>query len=465
MTLARISAQTRAVETAVSRASGARPVPGNATDLLVDGPVAYAAMRDVIARAREWIHFENYIIHSDDEGWAFARQLADKARAGVRVRVLYDWIGSFGTKRQYWNFLREAGCEVRSYGPPRLRDPLGIFSRDHRKLVLADGRDAVIGGLCIGCEWTGGGVEGGQPWRDTAVRIEGPAVPLLDAAFRELWTSIGGATDDPDGASQVAACGDAVVRAIIGKPGRERAYRLIELLATGARDRLWITDAYFLAPPRLLQAFRDAARDGVDVRILVPGSSDIPLVRNLTRIGYRDLLRSGVRIYEWDGPMLHAKTMVVDGRWVRVGSSNLNPASLIGNYELDVLAEEPALAERLERQFRLDIARASEVLRRPVRGPVRLTQRLPAALARELPAGRAPYHATPRERRRRATTALRLMASHARRSVFLPAMIASGLLALLFIVLPRFTAAIFAFLCIWLAVAAGLAAFQRRADR
>jgi cardiolipin synthase len=148
-----------------------------------------------------------------------------------------------------------------------------------------------------------------------------------------------------------------------------------------------------------------------------------------------------------------------------VGSSNLNPASLIGNYELDVLAEEPALAERLERQFRLDIARASEVLRRPVRGPVRLTQRLPAALARELPAGRAPYHATPRERRRRATTALRLMASHARRSVFLPAMIASGLLALLFIVLPRFTAAIFAFLCIWLAVAAGLAAFQRRADR
>jgi cardiolipin synthase len=157
--------------------------------------------------------------------------------------------------------------------------------------------------------------------------------------------------------------------------------------------------------------------------------------------------------------------MVVDSRWVRVGSSNLNPASLIGNYELDVLVEEPSLADALERQFRLDIARASEVLRRPVRGPARLSQRLPAALMRELPADHPHYQATPRERRRRATIAFRLMASHARRSVFLPAMVASALLALFFIVLPRFTAALFAFLCIWLAVATGLAAFQRRADR
>jgi cardiolipin synthase len=132
---------------------------------------------------------------------------------------------------------------------------------------------------------------------------------------------------------------------ISGEPGRERAYRVIELLAAGSVERLWITDAYLVAPPRLFQALRDSARDGVDVRLLMPGSSDLPLIRNLSRIGYRDLLRSGVRIYEWNGPMLHAKSIVCDDRWVRIGSSNLNPSSLLGNYELDVLIEDASLAE------------------------------------------------------------------------------------------------------------------------
>jgi cardiolipin synthase len=462
MTLARISAQTRAVETAVTRASGGRPVPGNAVSLLVDGPTAYAAMRDVISRASRWIHFENYIIRSDDEGWSFAKLLARKAGEGVRVRVLYDWIGSIGTRRAYWRFLRDAGVEVRAFGPPSISNPLGIFSRDHRKLVLADGGDAVVGGLCIGCEWTGNGVDGGQPWRDTAVRISGPAVPLMDAAFRGIWGAAGLPIPEMESAPDVPACGDAVVRAIVGKPGRERAYRLIELLATGARERFWVTDAYFLAPPRLLQAFRDAARDGVDVRILVPGTSDIPLVRNLTRFGYRDLLRTGVRIFEWEGPMLHAKTIVVDGRWVRVGSSNLNPASLIGNYELDALIDDADLADALEQQFRLDIARASEIVRRPLRGPRRISRRLPAVLARTAAAEAAPYRRSMRERRQRATVALRLMASNARRSVFVPAMIALAFLAAFFLLAPRFTAYVFGILCVWLAVGAGLAAFRQR---
>ncbi|HET8634067.1 MAG TPA: phospholipase D-like domain-containing protein [Gemmatimonadales bacterium] len=462
MTLARISAQTRAVETAVTRASGGRPVPGNAVSLLVDGPTAYAAMRDVISRASRWIHFENYIIRSDDEGWAFAKLLARKAGEGVRVRVLYDWVGSVGTRRAYWRFLRDAGIEVRGFGPPSISHPLGIFSRDHRKLVLADGCDAVIGGLCIGCEWTGNGVDGGQPWRDTAVRISGPAVPLLDAAFQGIWGAAGLPIPDAESAPDVPARGDAVVRAIVGKPGRERAYRLIELLATGARERFWVTDAYFLAPQRLLQSFRDAARDGVDVRILVPGTSDIPLVRNLTRFGYRDLLRAGVRIFEWEGPMLHAKTIVTDGRWVRVGSSNLNPASLVGNYELDALIDDADLADALEQQFRLDIARASEIVPRPLRGPRRISQRLPAVLARTAAADVTPYRRSLRERRQRATVALRLMASNARRSVFVPAMIALASLAAFFLLAPRITAYVFGVLCVWLAVSAGLAAFRQR---
>ena len=207
-----------------------------------------------------------------------------------------------------------------------------------------------------------------------------------------------------------------------GEPGRERAFRVIELLAAGSIERLWITDAYLVAPPRLFQALRDAARDGVDVRLLVPGSSDLPLVRNLSRIGYRELLRSGVRIYEWDGPMLHAKTIVADGRWVRVGSSNLNPSSLIGNYELDVLIEDPALAEAMERQFRLDIARSREVRRRPLRGPRRISEALPTALTREDPSVRPASLPAPAARDAAGVPRWPCGPSprNARRSVFLP---------------------------------------------
>jgi cardiolipin synthase len=331
---------------------------------------------------------------------------------------------------------------------------------------VADGARAVMGGLCIGCEWTGSAIEGGQPWRDTAVEIAGPAAAVLDQAFARTWEIAGGHIPDEDVAGRVAPEGAAEVRVISGEPGRERTYRVVELLAAGSLNRLWITDAYLVAPPRLFQALRDAARDGVDVRLLVPGSSDLPLVRNLSRIGYRDLLRSGVRVFEWDGPMLHAKSLVSDGRWVRIGSSNLNPSSLLGNYELDVLIEDSTLAESMARQFRLDIARSREVTRRRVRGPQRISAALPTALAHEEPEIRvAPPRRSRREIRRRTVVALRTIAGNARRSVFLPI---SGLfiaLGLLFFALPKATAYVFGALCGWLAVGAGREAFRRRADR
>jgi cardiolipin synthase A/B len=221
-----------------------------------------------------------------------------------------------------------------------------------------------------------------------------------------------------------------------------------------------------VAPPRLFQALRDAARDGVDVRLLVPGSSDLPLIRNLSRIGYRDLLRSGVRIYEWDGPMLHAKTIVADGRWTRVGSSNLNPSSLLGNWELDVLIEDPQLAEAMERQFRLDIARSREITRRPVRGPSRISSALPTALRREDPEVLPSAHRlTTRERRQRAALTVRALMGNARRSVFLPLTVLFVSLGVLFFALPTVTAYVFGVLCGWLALGAWREAFRRRADR
>jgi cardiolipin synthase len=456
---------TQSVASALNRAAGGRPVPGNRVELLIDGRDTYAAMLDLIARASRWIHFENYIIRSDTEGWRFSEALAARARDGLPVRVLYDAVGSMFTSRKLWRFLRGAGVEVRAFH--RLR-PLSIvtnFARDHRKLVVADGAGAVIGGLCIGCEWTGDGNAIG-PWRDTAVRLGGPAAAVLDQAFARIWGVAGPSLPDEEQAGRVTPEGDGEVRVIVGEPGRERAFRVIELLAAGSMERLWITDAYMVAPPRLFQALRDAARDGVDVRMLVPGSSDLPLIRNLSRIGYRELLRSGVRIYEWEGPMLHAKTIVSDGRWVRIGSSNLNPSSLIGNYELDVLIDDPSLAESMERQFRLDIGRSREVHRRPLRAPQRISQALPTALTRDEPEMHSGDYRRPRrETRRRAVLALRTLASNARRSVFLPLAAVFVALGLLFFALPRQTAYVFGVICAWLAVSAGREAFRRRADR
>jgi cardiolipin synthase A/B len=454
------------VECAINRAAGGRPVPGNQVKLLIDGPASYRAMLEVIAQATSWVHFENYIIRSDKAGWRFAELLAARARAGVHVRVLYDWLGSMATSRRFWDYLRKAGVEVRVFHPPQLVDIVTNVSRNHRKLVVADGSRAVLGGLCIGCEWTGEGRHGGQPWRDTAVDVAGPAAAVLDQTFVNVWELMGGEVPFDQVAAAVPPQGDADVRVISGEPGRERAYRVIELLAAGSMERLWITDAYLVAPPRLFQALRDAAHDGVDVRLLVPGSSDLPLIRNLSRIGYRDLLRSGVRIYEWDGPMLHAKTIMCDNRWVRIGSSNLNPSSLLGNYELDVLIDDPGLANAMEDQYRRDVARSREVASRPVRGPQRISQKLPAALTRQQPeAPEAVYRRSRRETRHRAVLVLRAVASNARRSVFGPISAIFLVLGILFVALPKVSAYVFAGLCAWLALGAGREAFRRRADR
>ncbi|HEX5963269.1 MAG TPA: phospholipase D-like domain-containing protein, partial [Gemmatimonadales bacterium] len=260
----------QSVACAINRAAGGRPVPGNQVHLLIDGPNTYRAMLDVIAHARQWIHFENYIIRSDAAGWRFAELLAARAREGVKVRVLYDWLGSFATSRGFWNYMRKAGVEVRAFHPPRFVDVVTNVSRNHRKLVVADGSRAVLGGLCIGCEWTGEGHAGGQPWRDTAVEIDGPAAAVLDQTFTSAWEMTGEEVPRDQAAGAVEPKGPADVRVISGEPGRERAYRVIELLAAGSVERLWITDAYLVAPPRLFQALRDCARDGVDVRLLVP---------------------------------------------------------------------------------------------------------------------------------------------------------------------------------------------------
>ena len=455
---------------AIARAGQARPVPGNAVRLLTDGPEVFPAMLRLIEEATAWIHFENYIIRSDDTGWRFARALAGRAQSGVGVCLLYDWLGCVTTSRKLWTYLRKRGVTVRAFNRPKPVDVFANLTRDHRKLVVADGRGAVLGGVCIGDEWAGRAERGILPWRDTAIEIRGPAAAVLDQSFADMWRLTGAPLPQDQYASDVAPAGEVAVQAVTGQPGRGRIYRILDLLAAGSTDRMWITDAYLVAPRRLLYALRNAARAGVDVRLLLPSASDMPVVRNLTRIGYRDLLTAGVRIYEWQGAMLHAKTQVADGRWCRIGSSNLNAASLLGNYELDVMIDDPAVADALEAQFRKDISRASEIVieegrtGRPLgRGRGRGRRQGRGRLAIQQPLVSPDRHRiSGRERRKRMVLALKTVATGARRSTFLPIGIGLTVLAALFLALPRLMGYLFGGMLVWLGIAAWLEAFRRR---
>lgn len=431
------------VDRAIDRVGGGRPVPGNRVQLLFDGPAVYPAMLDRIAAARRWIHLDNYIIRDDGTGRLIIGALAARARDGLRVRVVTDWFGSFTTRRRLWEGLRAAGGEVRFFQPPDFLRPFANFTRDHRKLLVVDGQQAVTGGLCIGNEWAGDPAEGRQPWRDTGIAVDGPAAALLDRAFAAVWDRIGTRLPDDELASDVPAEGEASVRVIAGEPAGVRASRATELLLAGAAERVWLTDAYLVAPRGIYRALLDAAREGVDVRLLVPGTSDLPHVRNLTRTGYRELLRAGVRIFEWRGPMLHAKTIVVDGRWSRIGSTNMNLTSLIANYELDVMVDDLELARQMEAQFRRDMDRSAEVLLRRAR--------FRSALAFRPPEAHPTAHARGmRERRRRTVVTLRAVLGGSQRALLTQTSLAMTVIAALLFFFPRAMGVTFGALTLYL---------------
>ncbi len=349
-------------EQLLSRVAGVPPIEGNSVRLLQDGAENYAAWLDAIAKARHGIDFENYIIRNDAVGRRFADALCARARAGIPVRVLYDWLGCLGTGRRFWHALRGAGVDVRCFNRPRLDSPLGWLSRNHRKTLCCDGQVGFVSGLCVGDEWVGDAARGVAAWRDTGIELRGPAVAGLAAAFAQSWAHAGGETPPAGTPEPPGPAGAISLRVIGSKPSTMGLYRFDQLIAGIARRSLWLTDAYFVGTTAYTQTLCDAARDGVDVRLLVPGASDIPVAKALSRAGYRPLLDAGIRVFEWNGPMLHAKTAVADGRWARIGSSNLNLASWMGNWELDVAVEDAGFAERMEAMFRADLLHATEIV-------------------------------------------------------------------------------------------------------
>ena len=256
------------LDRAFTRAAGAPLVVGNRLRVLKDGAENYPAWLEAIRHARDRIYFENYFIVDDATGREFAEALAERARAGVRVRLIYDWVGSlFKAPRRFWRALTDAGVEVRCFNPFRFSAPLHTLHRDHRKMIAVDGRVGFVTGLCVGDMWNTHRAEGRDVWRDTGVEVRGPALCDIERAFAQVWAAIG-TPIPPDELVQresIAEEGDVSLRIVASAPGATGLFRVDQLVAAAARRSLWLTDAYFAGVPPYVQALRAAAMDGVDV--------------------------------------------------------------------------------------------------------------------------------------------------------------------------------------------------------
>ena len=343
--------------------------------LFDDGAKTFDAMIAIIDQARESVSLESYIFRGDAVGARFATALGAAAARGVRVRVLADWIGRMGTPRSFFTAMRRTGVDVRIFNPPGWRRWLGLVPRDHRKLLVADDRVGMTGGIGIGEQWQTGILRKRRsPWRDTCVRIAGPAAKDLGRAFERMWRRAGGEfpsrarrqiTRGARGAELGSALSaPSVVGIVEGEPFRVRVGRALHLQAAAAQRSFWLASAYFAPSFAETEALSGAARDGVDVRLLVPSVYDHPNIRRFTTQFYNRLLRNGVRIWEWRGEMMHAKSTVVDGLWVRVGSTDFNPLGVSVNFELDAVIEDAVIGAEAEAMFLRDLAQSTEITRR-----------------------------------------------------------------------------------------------------
>ena len=360
------------LEGILGRVSDAPLRRGNRLALLKNGTDSYDDWLAAIAGAERWIHLDNYIIADDEIGNTFASALSAKAREGVRVRVLHDWFGCMDVPRSFWNGMREAGVEVKAVNPPASGPPLGFIRRDHRKLLAVDGEYASTGGVCIADGWLVRSPDTGLPYRDTAVSVRGPVVADINRAFTSLWADQVGElpVEERPGPGDIPEAGETSARLVVQEPKRMRTLRMLELLTAGVQERLWITDPYFLSMPILTQSLMATARDGVDVMVLNPATVDIAWIGRASRAGYRQFLEAGVRIFEYGGPMIHAKTLVADGWLSKVGSTNLNFSSLAANWEIDLLVEDTGFARQMEELFEDDVSKSREVrLESSGRGP------------------------------------------------------------------------------------------------
>jgi cardiolipin synthase A/B len=350
----------------VRRYSSVPLTTGNRVSVLIDGPQTYSAIEAALRAARHDIHIETFIFGAGEIGHRFADLLAQKRKEGVEVRVLYDSVGSRDTPREFFDELRRQDIEVREFRPLNpLETPevWNLHKRDHRKIIVVDGQVGFTGGINIDSTYSSAssskpgpehGLEDG--WRDTHIRIQGPAVRQLQTLFMETWQQAGDHKEfggEDDHFPEIKPAGDVLV-AIVANDSEtdDRSLYGTYLAAfTHSTRRLWITQAYFAPNEELLTALVDAAQRGVDVRLIVPAFSDSSIVLNATKATFTRLLKAGVHIYELKDALLHAKTVVDDGTVSIVGSANLDMRSFLHNDEVNAVIVSRDIARDLETVF------------------------------------------------------------------------------------------------------------------
>jgi cardiolipin synthase len=343
---------------ALYQSVGVRMQPGHRVELLQNGAV-FAALEETIRGARSSIHVVMYIWEKGAASDRITRAIVERAKAGVRCRLLLDAFGSPKFEETVAGPLTRAGCELRIFRPVVTRDTL---ERNHRKILVVDGTSAVTGGFGVRDDWLGDGVQAGG-WRDTNVRFTGPAVAEAQQAFAENWQEAGGELLEEAAFPPAKRQGQSAAALVssTGSPVLTRSERLTQLMIAAATRRLWIANAYFVPSKAILELIAEKASAGVDVRILAPGKkSDSKTSFGAQHIEYGALLEKGVRVWEYQPSMMHAKTMLVDDRIVSIGSANLDPLSLNTLEEVTLVVDDATLAAEVARSFVKDCSHAKE---------------------------------------------------------------------------------------------------------
>ncbi len=339
---------------------------GNRLEFYQDGGEFFAPFFQSLHQAEQTIFLEFYIIHDDATGGVFADLLLAAAARGVKVFLLYDYIGCFYTPGAYFRRLEKGGVRCRPFNPPPFRRGLGWFDRrDHRKMAIIDGRIAFVAGLNIGDEYGGNGKAAGR-WRDVGLGLEGPAVCELFSLFRENWQPEKGAGGDELASFSCwdAEAGDAQVMIVNGGPHHSRSLirNAFRMAIAGAAGNVKVMNPYFIPGPRIVRSLLRAAGRGVQVQLILPAVSDVALVRLVSRSYYAQLLKGGVEIYELQGKVLHAKVMLIDDCWAVIGSANLDQRSFHRNYEVNVIVDSPDFGTRVAAMFQQDLASSRRVV-------------------------------------------------------------------------------------------------------
>jgi cardiolipin synthase len=354
-------------------ATGSPLIAGNKVTLLFDGPQTLGAMMAAISAAKDHINLETYIFDQDDLGMRFAELLMAKQRAGVQVNILYDSIGTLGTPGEFFDKMRAAGINLTEFNPVNPLKRFGTWrlnNRDHRKILVVDGMIGFTGGVNIANDYANSSlfrskrkINAELGWRDTHIQIEGPAVASLQLLFLDSWASQkNGDLPDRQYFPPLSAAGDKIVRVVASKPGGDHElYKAYALAMQEATKSIHLTAAYFAPDVQIMEALTNAARRGVDVRMIFPGISDAGLVLHAGQSFYSELLGAGVKIYQLQASVLHAKTAVIDQSWSTVGSANIDIRSFLHNSEMNVIILGEPFGNSMESAFQEDLKNSIEV--------------------------------------------------------------------------------------------------------